>query len=845
MAEEEIQSSPDEILEKNIHEKVDAIINGDTQARLDAINYLIDELKKSTSSMTSLPKPMKYLITDIDSLIHAYDSSTNADFRTKLADLLSLLTIVNLDNNCDVLLYRLECPVENIGFWGHEYVRCLTKVILRTYKNPAELPHPINVDPLVSQIARYYMEHNDEPDACDLLLEMDRLEDIIELVDEESHSRVCTCLLQLYDYKPDPINTHILEVLIQIYLKLNKLNQAIIIAIKMNDKEKALDIFRNCEDPLVKTQLAFILARQLIVFDDEMDQQLIDIATNVELFQRYSEVAERLGRNKPKTPDDVLQFQASVGNRQRDDKNNHMMAKSFVSAFHNAAIKQDLYFTAPNSDELINRNRDMGRAVAVAAFGMLNLWDIESGLNTINRFTTPDNSDPRVIMGGLTGVGIISASVRSEYDAARAILEEPLQNSNPDIQVGAIFGIAMAYAGSARDDILDLLKPLVDISNIRVCAFATLAIGLVYVSNPSDEALTAVTQPIFNLDDSMLDKGNIEYFPFLALGLGLIYLGLQSKCNVALELLAAIEYPKIAEFFKIAIESCAYAGTGNVLEIQKLLRTCTGESQISHAAAVIGISIIALGEPLGCQMSKRMFEHVLQYGKDYARRMIPLALALTSISHPLPELVDTLHRIGHDTDINVVKNAAIALGLLGAGTNNTRVISTLRALEQFHKNESSVLTLLKISEGLTHLGQGLMTLSPTYGDNLLIHPVALGALLTIAYASISAEELFIKSDPLLMYFVAPAIGPRFLVTLDEELKILPLQVRVGQAVDVVGQAGKPRTISGFQTLETPVILEAGKRAEFVDDTYEPLSPILEGFVIVRKREKKETEEEKK
>lgn len=40
--------------------------------------------------------------------------------------------------------------------------------------------------------------------------------------------------------------------------------------------------------------------------------------------------------------------------------------------------------------------------------------------------------------------------------------------------------------------------------------------------------------------------------------------------------------------------------------------------------------------------------------------------------------------------------------------------------------------------------------------------------------------------------------PRFLITLDEELNPLPVSVRVGKAVDVVGQAGKPRTISGFQ-----------------------------------------------
>ena len=243
---------------------------------------------------------------------------------------------------------------------------------------------------------------------------------------------------------------------------------------------------------------------------------------------------------------------------------------------------------------------------------------------------------------------------------------------------------------------------------------------------------------------------------------------------------------------------------------------------------------------VGCQMSKRMFEHVLQYGKPYARRMVPIAIALTSVSNPQPELVDTLHRIGHDTDVDVAINAALALGILSAGTQNTRTINTLRMLESFHKNNSHISGLAQIAEGMTHLGQGLMTLSPTYGDSELLHPVALGGLLTVAFACINTDKLIIDGDPLLLYFIAPAIGPRFLVTLDEELNILPVQVRVGSAIDVVGQAGRPRAITGFQTLDTPVVLAAGQRAEFVDDTYEPLSPILEGFVIVRKRGEKKS-----
>ena len=78
------------------------------------------------------------------------------------------------------------------------------------------------------------------------------------------------------------------------------------------------------------------------------------------------------------------------------------------------------------------------------------------------------------------------------------------------------------------------------------------------------------------------------------------------------------------------------------------------------------------------------------------------------------------------------------------------------------------------------------------------------------------------------------MNPRFLVTLDEDLKPLTVNVRVGQAVDVVGQAGRPKTITGWQTQSTPVLLAYGERAELEDEEYICLSSTLEGLVILRK-----------
>lgn len=90
--------------------------------------------------------------------------------------------------------------------------------------------------------------------------------------------------------------------------------------------------------------------------------------------------------------------------------------------------------------------------------------------------------------------------------------------------------------------------------------------------------------------------------------------------------------------------------------------------------------------------------------------------------------------------------------------------------------------------------------------------------------------------------------PRMLMTLDEEGKMAAVPVRVGQAVDVVAQAGawhcikspshtrrtgRPKTVTGFQTHTTPVLLSAGERAELGTEKYTSLSPVLEGVVILK------------
>lgn len=94
----------------------------------------------------------------------------------------------------------------------------------------------------------------------------------------------------------------------------------------------------------------------------------------------------------------------------------------------------------------------------------------------------------------------------------------------------------------------------------------------------------------------------------------------------------------------------------------------------------------------------------------------------------------------------------------------------------------------------------------------------------------------------MLFWLVTAMQPRFMMTVDEKLEMLPVTVRVGQAVDVVGQAGKPRTISGFQTHLSPVRLGHGDRAELGTEEYLPYASVLEGVVILGKNPGWENEE---
>lgn len=119
-------------------------------------------------------------------------------------------------------------------------------------------------------------------------------------------------------------------------------------------------------------------------------------------------------------------------------------------------------------------------------------------------------------------------------------------------------------------------------------------------------------------------------------------------------------------------------------------------------------------------------------------------MGLISVSNPKLNILDTLSKFSHDSDAEVAHNAIFAMGLVGAGTNNARLASMLRQLAQYHAKDPNNLFMVRIAQGLTHLGKGTLTLSPYHSDRQLMSPVALAGLMAtlVAFLDVKNSKLW-------------------------------------------------------------------------------------------------------
>lgn len=83
-------------------------------------------------------------------------------------------------------------------------------------------------------------------------------------------------------------------------------------------------------------------------------------------------------------------------------------------------------------------------------------------------------------------------------------------------------------------------------------------------------------------------------------------------------------------------------------------------------------------------MATRLLNHIMHFGKADKKKLVPLAFAMLSISNPKINAMDVLFKLAYDTDTEIAYRAIICLGLVGAGTNNSRLAEIFRKLASYY-----------------------------------------------------------------------------------------------------------------------------------------------------------------
>jgi 26S proteasome regulatory subunit N1 len=109
-------------------------------------------------------------------------------------------------------------------------------------------------------------------------------------------------------------------------------------------------------------------------------------------------------------------------------------------------------------------------------------------------------------------------------------------------------------------------------------------------------------------------------------------------------------------------------------------------------------------------------------------------------------------------------NAIFSLGLVAAGTNNSRLAGQMRQLAAYYSEETNPLMVVRIAQGLLHLGKGLLTINPIHSHNFLLNNVALAGLLISILSFTEVEPLICGKHQYLVYSLCLAMTPRMIMT---------------------------------------------------------------------------------
>ena len=246
----------DRILKDDLDLLVLRLKETNAELYLPALEQLRKSIKSATTSMTSVPKPLKFLREHYDTLKSIYETMPTDQTKRFAADIISILSMTMPEDKleqCESLNYRLKGSNEEIGSWGHEYVRHISGEIAQKWQSLTDQEDKLKNEllDLVKSIVPYHMKHNAEAEAVDLLMDIEKLDLIQQYIDtDDVAQRVCLYMTSCVPYVPDPENTNLIKTCLKIFLKFQKYPDALRLAMQLGDIEQIKSIMHGCEGKL-------------------------------------------------------------------------------------------------------------------------------------------------------------------------------------------------------------------------------------------------------------------------------------------------------------------------------------------------------------------------------------------------------------------------------------------------------------------------------------------------------------------------------------------------------------------------------------------------------------------
>ncbi|KOB76346.1 26S proteasome non-ATPase regulatory subunit 2 [Operophtera brumata] len=499
-------SEEDKRLQEELNMLVEKLLGHEVDLYFPSLQMLSNLIRTSTTSMTSVPKPLKFLREHYPALKQVYEKIKDPKTKQFCADVVSVLAMgvsgsPDAAEKRECLKYCLLGTKSNVGDWGHEYVRQLEGEI-------AEEWNADNMDTLLSlvqDVISFDMKHSAEIQACDLLMEIDRLDLLTQHMEESNYPRVCLYLIGCASYVVEPESTQILQGVLHTYQRFGEYPRALLVAMQLNDKPKCEEVFNACTDPLIKKQLCYMLARQYVPLDID-DEDLRTILLNAHINDHFLSLGRELDIMEPKTPEEVYKtWLESAGSALRPslltehpvDSARQNLSATFVNAFVNAGFGRDKLVTTEDGNKWMYKNKDH----AAASLGMIHLWDVDGGLTPIDKYLY--TADEHIKAGALLALGLVNCGVRNECDPALALLSDYVMHTSSNLRIGSVLGERTNLTYNECDPGLALLSDYVmhTSSNLRIGSVLGERTKLTY--NECDPALALLSDYVMHTSSNL------------------------------------------------------------------------------------------------------------------------------------------------------------------------------------------------------------------------------------------------------------------------------------------------------------------------------------------------------